>query len=562
MKKIYIILLAALLAVVSSCHKPEFIESTADRQGLTSLTAIFTFGPFCDQEMAKLIVEDDTEEYFIIPVPFYYPETSDDETASYMTKVRVQAELQPNFKIEPALTLLDLTEENWFKYTDPKGNSREICITGRRVRSSAKEILSFSLDNPSVSGIIDKEKHHILLPTRDDVSAAKASVLLSAHAKISPDPKATHDYTNGMKFTVTADNGTEVEYTVETGDPEKLDYGIDVNSIEKVFNLDPVSRLGLPAYTDGVIPSLAVSKGKVVFCYGDGSTTMLINAKDGTQAGTMKLGSAKADVITNDEAEHIIIANAANGGAEAETVNIWYSSSPAEEPVLFYSFTNPSMTPVGHRMKAIGDITKDAVITFTAEGIDGVTEGSDAVYVVVRNGVAESVGMVDFTVLGYGGWSSAPVGIATVIPVSLDPADGWMVDWYGNNTLDGSYLLHYLNGNGVDTVVDMLGDWGMNINCLDSKQFNGCKYAAVFGVSHFPMWGYGPRLYFYDITDPASPARLFENESIGWYQKGASGFAAGDVVLAPSADGYYLYVYYFDLNSQALGGYVVDCIKR
>ena len=43
MKKIYLLLTAVILCAVSSCHKPEWVEPTAERQGITSLTAYFTF---------------------------------------------------------------------------------------------------------------------------------------------------------------------------------------------------------------------------------------------------------------------------------------------------------------------------------------------------------------------------------------------------------------------------------------------------------------------------------------------------------------------------------------
>ncbi len=53
MKKIYILLVGAM-ALFSACHDPEYVLPTADHQGFTSLTAIFTSGPFVGQEMAKL----------------------------------------------------------------------------------------------------------------------------------------------------------------------------------------------------------------------------------------------------------------------------------------------------------------------------------------------------------------------------------------------------------------------------------------------------------------------------------------------------------------------------
>ena len=44
------------------------------------------------------------------------------------------------------------------------------------------------------------------------------------------------------------------------------------------------------------------------------------------------------------------------------------------------------------------------------------------------------------------------------------------------------------------------------------------------------------------------------------YQTGYSGIAAGDVVMAPSADGFKVYIFYFDHNAGVIGGYVADCI--
>ena len=37
--------------------------------------------------------------------------------------------------------------------------------------------------------------------------------------------------------------------------------------------------------------------------------------------------------------------------------------------------------------------------------------------------------------------------------------------------------------------------------------------------------------------------------------------ASGDVVISQSADGFKLFVYYFDHYAQTIGGYSVNCIK-
>ena len=215
MKKNIFFLLVLVMATLSSCEDPQYVAPTADRQGLTSLTAIFTSGPFVDQQMAKLEISDPVPDRLVIPVPWFYPETSDDETTPYMTSVRVQAQLAPNCFISPALTVLDLTKENEFTYTDAQGKSKKIIITGERVKSKACELLTFSINNPEINGIIDKTAKKVSLISADDLSEAFATAEVSAHATISPDPSTTAlNYNEPVTFTVTAHDGvTSVSYT-------------------------------------------------------------------------------------------------------------------------------------------------------------------------------------------------------------------------------------------------------------------------------------------------------------------------------------------------------------
>ena len=51
-----------------------------------------------------------------------------------------------------------------------------------------------------------------------------------------------------------------------------------------------------------------------------------------------------------------------------------------------------------------------------------------------------------------------------------------------------------------------------------------------------------------------------KNNAIDWYQTADAGIASGDVVIAPSANGFKMYVYYYDHNSGVIGGYATDCI--
>ena len=166
------------MALMTSCQDPEYILPTAERQGITSLTAYFTMGTFVDQELAKLVIDDPNVDRYVIPVPWFFPEESEEGTTIHMTRARVRAELAPNCKIEPPLTVLDLTLENRFKYTNAQGETRDIVITGIRKKSSKADAMSFTLTEPyPIEGFVNNETNEIYLFTTDDLSSFKASVV-------------------------------------------------------------------------------------------------------------------------------------------------------------------------------------------------------------------------------------------------------------------------------------------------------------------------------------------------------------------------------------------------
>ena len=577
MKK-YLYIVMAVLVGLSACHKPEYVPSSADRQGLTSLTAILVEGPYAGQELARLTITDPEAELLEIPIPYYYPEASNDETLIYMLKLRVQAELQPNFTISPKLGVLDLTEENVFTLTDPTGKSRQIRITGKRVKPASCSLLSMMVEEVKTSGVIYEADSKILIPYLEDLSAVHVTAQVSPHATISSingkkyDSKVKYNLNTGATLTVTAANGTDSKtYQITQGIPTLLSSGLREESIALLSNVDPVSMVGLPDYTNLCYVSLAGIGSQILVGIGEGRAPFIVDAFTGSKKGEMVLGSAVADAITNDDAGHVLLCNAAQGGDVAETVNIWVTDSPTAAPTLWHSFLNPCIFPIGHRMKVLGDITKDAVIVFTAEGIAGISTTAEMAWLKVEDGVVTDMYTKDFAPLGLG-WGAAPVNYATVVPASITPdKDGWFVDYYEGNS-DPSvehgnadcYILHYFDGKDRDKWVELVGNWAVNPNCLDVKTFNGSRYMALFAVSHFPEWDIRPRLHFYDVTDPSSARVMLANDSISIFQKGATDpevGAAGDVVLVPSADGYRLYVYYYDHHAQALGAYVADCFE-
>lgn len=573
-------ILAGLLCL-AACHQPEYIAPTALRQGLTSLTAIITSGAYADQEVGKLMVTDPEASRFEIPISYYYPEASNEETLIYMMSMKVQAELQPNWKISPKLGIMDLTEDNTFTLTDPFGKSREIVITGTRVKPSACKLLSFMVEDVKTSGVVYEDNDKILIPYLDDLSSVSVSGQVSPHAKLSKINgqayKAGNKYNlnTGATVTVLASNGTDSKtYNVEQGIPTLMSQGLRTSSVTLLSNVDPETIVHLPNYNEKCFVSLAGIGSTMVVGLGEGRAPVLVDAFTGSRVGEMPLGGAVADCLTNDDAGHIIIANYANGGDAAETVNVYSGSSVNTAPTLLYSFLNPISFPIGHRVKAMGDVTGDGVIVFTSEGITGVSVSSEIVVLTIQGGAVTSVDVKDFAPVGLG-WGAAPVNIATVAPASPTPfEDGWFVDYYEGATgnTDPSvedeqadcYILHHIDKKNKDTWLELVGNWSLNPNCLDAKTFNGGRFLALFAVSHFPQWECKPRLHFYDATDPSGASLMFKNDGITIFQKGAINTefgAAGDVALVPTVDGYRLFVYYYDHHAQAIGAYVADCFE-
>ena len=579
MRKLFCILLLASLTV-ASCHKPEFVEPTADRQGITSLAAYFAFGPYEGQEMGRLEIADPDADRYVIPIPWYFPETSDDITTPYMTKVRVRASLQANCRIEPALTVLDLTEENRFRYTDATGATRDIIITGERVKSSKCELISFTLRRPTLNGIIDKASRTVSLITANDLSVAQADVTVSAHATISPDPGEAHNYNDGYTFTVTADDGvTSAEYRVVKNIPEKIDYGVNATSVEKLFNLDPATGLGLPAFSTPANVSMGVIDSDLIVNVGDGSAPRYYNKVVATFGGTLKLGDAvPTGAIASDEKDHLLLCNLAEPG---EAFRIWKTSSVKQAPTLLLSFVNDQDLQLGQEMKVIGNVEEEAVITVTYPGLAGVTTSGRFHAIHLVGGEVVSSEVIDLYEANGFFWGSGTASSTCVVSGSPQMDAGWYSCAYSENVLKwfkpDLTVESALPGEGLGEEDAPGGGYYVNGNVdpnnLDTKCFNHARYLALFVSNHFPKWWPGPQLYVYDVTNGSLSGRIYNSPQLVFsvpymydyqYQTGSNdgNGACGDVILAPSADGYMIYVYYYDHLSGMIGGYSMDCIKR
>lgn len=584
MKKIYYILIVSALALLSSCHEPEFIEPDVVRQGITSLTAYFEDDAKVAYEIGKLDltgVNIDEMTRFEIPIMYYYPEESFNVTTLQMSHMRVRAELAPNCSIDPPLTVLDLYLENEFTYTNERGESRKIIITGKRVPFKTAQFLSFNLVNPVdetlvVEGFVDNDEKIIYLFTIDDLDGLVVESepwyhgSIKNYEELSTVPSSWNE--DRTVVAIAHDGVTEQEFQVIKRNPSKIKYGFNPDSVKELFNVDPCQRIGAPDYMLPVYSSLAFAEGYLVVCHGEEYPIVYVDSRNGSKKGEVVTGGKTFSAITSDEAGNMLLCNHLDeyGGA----FEIYRTSSVNEAPVLWYSYHSTVSLPIGAKIRVCGDIDKDATIVVCYEGIEGVTSSGQILQITVKSGQVTDAVVHDLYSNAGISWGTAPVNSAAVVPTNAAGDNGWFyaayVPPYGIQWIRPDYK----TGKFLGTNAPELEQYLLNPNALDSKTFNNANYMALFVAHHFPAWAQIPAMWLYDIGDPAtvtgnyyqeSPAIVAYDSWVDYYNKTNHADAtqsSSDVLIAQSSDGLRIYVFCYDHYAGVLCGYTADCVKR
>lgn len=582
MKKIYYILITVTLALLSSCQEPEFVEPTVERQGITSLTAYFTQGKFVEKEMGKLDLsglENAWEiDRYVIPIMYYYPEESDDVTTLHLSRVRVRAELAPNCKIDPPLTILDLNQENPFTFTNAKGETKDIIITGQRVKFATAQFLTFNLMNPedgslAVEGFVDNEEKVIYLFTIDDLTGLVVDATPWYHGAIkdyetlSTEPSDWNE--ERVVVAVAHDGKTEQEFKVIKRNPSKIKYGFNVETAKELFNVDPKTSFDAPDYMIPVYSSIAYVDGYLAVCHGEDYPVIYLDSRNGSKKGELPTGGKTFSAITSDEGGNMLLCNHLDG---AGTFEIYRTASVTETPVLWHSVNSEVSLPMGAKIRVCGDIDRDATIIVNYEGVDGITSSGQFLQITVKNKEIVKEEVHDFLTTSGLMWGSSPINGAGIVPTNAAGDNGW---YYASYAIDGMHWVRpdYEIGKTIGTN-DAERAWLVNPSCLDSKKFNNANYMVLFVSHHFPAWELQPSFWLYDIGDPATVSGEYQtstslvtyNSWIISFNKtnnaGDKTMSSSDVVIAQSKDGLKMFVFYYDHYAGAIGGYSADCVKR
>ena len=548
----------ALALAFTGCAEEENVAPTANREGITSLSAYFTSGTYQDKLAAQLSTTSSETTDYVIPIPYYYPEESDYVPSEDMKNMKVTAKLENNCFLSPGLGVLDLTKKNEFTYTNPYGEQKKITISGQLTHLNKCAIKSFMAEPGDLTGVIDEESKTISLVTAADLSEMTADVVLDPHATISPDPSVPHNFNDGFEFTVTADNGVDKStYKVMKQIPPKIDNGYRAGSEKELF-VNDMTTLGVKD-PNAIHPTLACVGNFVVLNLGDGSAPQYFRKATGSKVGTIALGEAKATgAITSDNAGNMLICNYADNG---QTLNIYKTNDVTKAPTKLISYTNGLGVGIGARLHVQGDLNSNAVITATPYSCN------NAIRWIVKDGRVGNPENILMSVAAWGAQDDA----AKVVGVDAEGKNGSIVDYYQSGACQMYYLSDWKTS--ANLVQDNSGNaWGYNTAAIDVRPFNKARYLALFEMGYWPDWGLTGHIYLYDASNPASVTGTTDGSSMLKYAYtipdnfGSVGYASdgrfADVLVTPSEDGYFLYIFYASNTHLSFGGIQVDCIKK
>ena len=557
------LLISVLLAgigMMTTCQQPDKLVPPVIRMGLNSITASFADGT---GEFTAITPETGNE--IVISIPFYYPESSQNQvTEEMLKKMRVRANLDDNVTVNPPLLYMDLTQSNRITVTNERKEKKEYIVTGVIRKSNACIIEDFSISSKKVSGIINEESKTISLPVFDTSEPLLAELRLSWHATISPDPRVTPlDFSQEQKLTVTAHDGvTQNVYTVKIDIPDKLPFGIRSGSAKLMFAKKLNADLGIT--TVNLTGGIAVTDEYVILNTRN-EKSIYINAKTGEKVGEFDLGAVKGNLsnfyTTADAAGNVIICNLAQDADRA--FKVWRLTSMTGATELYIHWTENTEYNIGRKISIQGNLNENAIITAPL-----LTQGGGAYIQVfarwtVVNGVLTSQQPDVVAFSGFKGWN----GNGDIVCTSAtNTGSDYFITAYSETPLA------WMNGltNAVHKKLDEIST-NYVPNSVDYIEFNNAKYVTLNWING-QTWGTADAVWLLDVSTDADfsgnldtktcQSVVWESERHiygGWVLTVQNANATGDVALRVSDDGYYLYLYFMFTNGYVVG-YQFDCI--
>lgn len=574
MKNINILsIIFSVLLIAAGCQKPHELISQREGTGINSITASFPGDDSMDNSFKG---EIDTENHVInIVFPYNWPILSDEVLSEEKLKrVRMNANLENNVVIEPALLFMDLTQENHITVIDNSARTRTVYTVVSEIRKSAEcSLFQFNISSMGLSGVINDKDMTISLITPDSIGEqvlASDDVIISHGAVMTPDPRVTSlDYDKDQKIRVTAQNGVDYkEYTVIKSVPAKVGLGIRGGSGTQLWvkSLKEISGVTDPAMVTG----FAATEDHLVINERGSSTLVYLNNKTGAVAGTMDISAiVKGDTdnwhMTADDSGNILITNmcGTNAGDGSKSLVIWKIAGVKAAPVKWVEYTL-NMTGTQYRcgweISVQGSLDSDALVTSQLH------DGKTAAFArwQVKGGVLQSQtpDIVKMPLAYAANWATSTFGADMIYTSASDVNSDYFLATHLYNT-DGVRYMFWCNGEKILTTGPGAPN-GTIINAVDYKEFNGGKYLIYNCVNTF-TWAItaSDAVNLFDVSgDNISTSIKVCDSKIHGSQgcgNGQAKLAMSDVALKVSRNGYYMYAYFIFLNGN-VGCVQYDCI--
>lgn len=574
MKNINILsIIFSVLLLAAGCQKPHELISQREGTGINSITASFPGDDSMDNSFKG---EIDTENHVInIVFPYNWPILSDEVLSEEKLKrVRMNANLENNVVIEPALLFMDLTQENHITVIDNSARTRTVYTVVSEIRKSAECSLSqFNISSMGLSGVINDKDMTISLITPEIIGEqvlTSEDVIISHGAVMTPDPRVTPlDYDKDQKIRVTAQNGVDYkEYTVIKSVPAKVGLGIRGGSGTQLWvkSLKEISGITDPAKISG----FAVTEDHLVINERGSKSLVYLNNKTGSVAGTMDISAiVKGDTdnwhMTADDNGNILITNmcGTNGGDGSKSLVIWKIAGVKAAPVKWVEYTL-NMTGIQYRcgweISVQGSLDSDALVTSQLH------DGKTAAFArwQVKGGVLQSQtpDIVKMPLAYAANWATSTFGADMIYTSASDVNSDYFLATHLYNT-DGVRYMFWCNGEKILTTGPGAPN-GTIINAVDYKEFNGGKYLIYNYVNTF-TWAItaSDAVNLFDVSgDNISTSIKVCDSKIHGSQgcgNGQAKLATSDVALKVSRNGYYMYAYFIFLNGN-VGCVQYDCI--
>lgn len=570
---IYSIFSLVVLFGLTGCQ-PEDLTPDVSADPITSVTATVQIDG-TNVEFTAYPVEG--SEYITIEFPWFYPVESDNlMPMSVLTDAKMTAVLANNVVIKEPLLRMDLTQENRITVVDQTKKEHTYIITGKITKLKDCDILDFSIPALNLSGIVKDALSTVSVLAVDELPKTLAAVTISPHASISPDPRTEElDYNKELTFTVTAHDGvTKRTYSVNKEIPPRLANGMRTGSEKILFEKQLNADLGIT--TPDMTTGLAVS-GDYLVINTRAENAVVLNRFTGEKVASMAIDAIKGSTtnfyVTSDDDGNILFCNLTPN--DGNIFKVWTSSDINSAPTAYIEYDASYTTEdgstganaLGRKLSVQGSINGDAIITAPFYG-SSVTSFARWI---VKSGQLLSQTPEIIAINGL------PVGWTTNCDICyVDPSE----------TAD--YFAHYYSGNSLSWITGSTHTLkaGLDVlsvnyipNAVDIMKFNGGTYLATNQANSFG-WGGADFIWLLDVstTDNYSggldadynPDNLTKSNAILWQTYHTYGPRAiagapinangnSDVILAPSSDGYYMYMYFMFCNGFAVG-VQFDCL--